>query len=98
MRFTFLIATLFLGACVQQQLPASPEQLAQQRGAATAARQEADRTRCLNYGFQEGTDAYAQCRMTIDQQRQAIAAEMIARAPQPPMPSPLSLIAPGNPR
>jgi hypothetical protein len=94
MRFTFLIAILFLAACVQQQLPPAPEQLAQQRAAAVAARQEADRTRCLTYGFQEGTNAYAQCRMTIDQQRQAIAAEMIAHAPQPPMPSPLSLIAP----
>jgi len=52
-----------------------------------AARQDADQTRCLYYGFEEGTDAYAQCRMAIDQQRRAIATEMIAHAPQPPMPS-----------
>jgi hypothetical protein len=29
-------------------------------GPARVARQAADRNRCLNYGFQEGTDAYAQ--------------------------------------
>lgn len=34
------------------------------------ARQErlaADRTACLEYGFQEGTPDYAQCRMVLDQ-------------------------------
>jgi hypothetical protein len=93
MRFTCLIAVFFLSACVQQVQPLTPEQ----RAAAEAARQAADRNRCLSYGFQEGTDAFAQCRMTIDQQRQAIAAQMLAHAPQPPMPSPLSLIPPDQP-
>jgi hypothetical protein len=57
-RFAFLAVVLFLAACV------SPEQRA-------VARQAADRDQCINYGFQEGTDAYAECRMTIDQQRRA---------------------------
>jgi hypothetical protein len=65
---------------------------AEARQQAIAARlQEADRNRCINYGFQEGTDAFAQCRMTLDQQRKAIAAEIIANQ-QPRLPSPLSLI------
>jgi hypothetical protein len=50
-----------------------PEQQAQQRAAAAAAGQAADRDRCIDYGFEEGTDAYGQCRMTIDQQRRAAA-------------------------
>jgi hypothetical protein len=51
--------------------------LQQQKAAAIAARQEADRNRCINYGFQEGTESFAQCRMTIDQQRQAAAVAMM---------------------
>lgn len=34
---------------------------------ARAERFAQDRALCLEYGFQEGTDAYAQCRMTLDQ-------------------------------
>jgi hypothetical protein len=67
---------------------------AEARQQAIAARQETDRNRCINYGFEEGTDAFAQCRMTLDQQRQAIAAQMLSHAPAPPLPSPLSLIGP----
>jgi hypothetical protein len=57
-RFLPLLILFLLAACV------SPEQQAQQRAAA-------DRQQCIDYGFQEGTDADAQCRLTIDQQRKA---------------------------
>jgi hypothetical protein len=47
----------------------SPEEEARQQAAAAAAQEVADQNRCMFQGFQEGTDAFAQCvRMTIYQQ------------------------------
>ena len=49
---------------------ASPEEQSRQRAATAAAQEVADQNRCMIQGFQEATDAFAQCvRMTIDQQR-----------------------------
>jgi hypothetical protein len=94
---TFAAAIFALLIVTAPAFAADDDDPAEARQQAIAARQEADRNRCINYGFREGTDAFAQCRMNLDQQRKAIAAQMISHAPQLPMPSPLSLIMPGNP-
>ena len=63
-RLAYIIPLFLLLAC------ASPEEQARQQAAAAAAQEVADQNRCMIQGFQEGTDAFAQCvRMTIDQQR-----------------------------
>jgi hypothetical protein len=63
-RLTYIMPLFLLLAC------ASPEEQARQQAAAAAAQEVADQNRCKIQGFQEGTDAFAQCvRMTIDQQR-----------------------------
>ena len=59
----FLLPVFLLLAC------ASPEEEARQQSAIAAAQEVANQNRCMIQGFQEGTDAFAQCvRMTIDQQ------------------------------
>ena len=67
-RLTYIMPLFLLLAC------ASPEEQTSQQAAAAAKAwgpiELADRNRCSIRGFQEGTDAFAQCvRMTIDQQR-----------------------------
>jgi hypothetical protein len=63
-RLTYIMPLFLLLACV------SPEEEARHQAAAAAAQEVADQNRCMIQGFQEGTDAFAQCvRMTIDQQR-----------------------------
>ena len=63
-RLAYIIPLFLLLAC------ASPEEQARQQAAAAAAQEVADQNRCMIQGFQEGTDAFAQCvRMAIDQQR-----------------------------
>jgi hypothetical protein len=62
-RLTYIMPLFLLLAC------ASPEEQARQQAAAAAAQEVADQNRCKIQGFQEGTDAFAQCvRMTIDRQ------------------------------
>lgn len=61
---------------------------------ARAERLAQDRATCIEYGFQEGTDAYAQCRMILDQQfgarREAAMREFIAsQRLQPVAPTPV---------
>jgi hypothetical protein len=70
MRLASSLPLCLLLACV------SPKEQARQQAAATVAHeawwpiQFADQNKCMIQGFQEGTDAFAQCvRMTIDQQR-----------------------------
>jgi hypothetical protein len=96
-RFSTFAAAVFAFVMVPDPFFADETDAAAARQQAIEARQDADRNRCINYGFEEGTDSFAQCLMTIDQQRRAIAAQMLSHAPQPPMPSPLSLIAPATP-
>ena len=67
-RLTYIMPLFLLLAC------ASPEEPARQQAAAAAKAwrpiEFADQNRCIIQGFQEATDAFAQCvRMTIDQQR-----------------------------
>ena len=65
-RVAYIVPLFLLLAC------ASPEEQARLQTAAAAwgPTQFADQNRCRIQGFQEGTDAFAQCvRMTIDQQR-----------------------------
>ena len=65
-RLAYIMPLFLLLAC------ASPEEQARLQAAAEAGRpiKFADQNRCRIQGFQEGTDAFAQCvRMTIDQQR-----------------------------
>ena len=67
-RFAYIVPLFLLLAC------ASPEERARLQTAAAAEAwgptQFADQNRCRIQGFQEGTDAFAQCvRMTIDQPR-----------------------------
>jgi hypothetical protein len=63
-RLAYVMPLFLLLAC------ASPEEEARQQAAAAAAQEVADQNRCMIQGFQEGTDAFAQCvRMTIYQQR-----------------------------
>jgi hypothetical protein len=78
----FLPLLFLLAACV------SPEQQAQQRAAT-------DQNQCSNYGFAVGTDAYAQCRMTIDQQRRARSAAIAGAILSRPAPQPYTM--PTNP-
>jgi len=62
-RLACFIPVFLLLACV------SPEEQARQQAAAAAAIRFTDENRCRIQGFQEGSDAFAQCvRMTIDQQ------------------------------
>jgi hypothetical protein len=70
MRLAWIFPMFLLLACV------SPEEQARQQAAAAAAREAwwpigfADQNRCLVQGFQEETDAFAQCvRITTDRQR-----------------------------
>jgi hypothetical protein len=65
-RLTYIMPLILLLAC------ASPEEQARRQAAAAAwgPIKFADQNRCRIQGFQEGTDAFAECvRMTIDQQR-----------------------------
>ena len=67
-RLAYILPLFLLLAC------ASPEERARLQTAAAAEAwgptKFADQNRCRIQGFQEGTDAFAQCvRMTIDQQR-----------------------------
>ena len=69
MRLACIIPVFLLLACV------APEEQATQQAAAAAAHEAwwpvgfADQNRCMIRGFQEGTDAFAQCvRITTDQQ------------------------------
>jgi hypothetical protein len=43
----------------------------EQQAAAAAAQRADDQNKCLSYGFQAGTDAFAQCMMTTAAQRDA---------------------------
>ena len=64
-RLTYIMPLFLLLAC------ASPEEQARQQAAAAAAQEVADQNRCMIQGFQEGTDAFAQCvNTTIARQRQ----------------------------
>jgi hypothetical protein len=69
-RLACTIPVFLLLAC------ATPEERAEQEAAAAAAHESwwpirfADQNRCIIQGFQQGTDAFAQCvEMTIDRQR-----------------------------
>lgn len=63
MRLAYIIPVFLLLACV------SPEEQARQQAAAAAALRFADENKCRIQGFQDGTDAFAQCvNMTIEQQ------------------------------
>jgi hypothetical protein len=63
MRLAGIISVFSLVACV------SPAEQARQQAATSASIGFADENRCRIQGFQDGTDAFAQCvRMTIEQQ------------------------------
>jgi hypothetical protein len=83
MRFASIISVLSLVACVlpaeearQQSVPAAiqagePIAGSQQAREAWWPVQFADENKCIIQGYQEGTDAFAQCvRITIEQQSQ----------------------------
>lgn len=77
MRFLAIIAVLTLCGCSSMK----PADLAL-----------ADNNRCIGYGFKPGTDAYAQCRMQVDQQRVAANRETIRRITSntyTPLPTPV---------
>lgn len=75
MRAILIVWAVLLTGCV------SPAERAAQMRAQWAAIDAADNSRCLSYGTQRGTPAYAQCRMQIAQMRQqAIEADQTRRA------------------
>lgn len=59
-----------LGACADMERMAQ-EQAAQQRAA--------DRDKCASYGYQPGSDAFADCMMTQDHRREAARADAARR-------------------
>ena len=66
-RIILSMVVLLVGGC------AIDEEMARQRAAV-------DHAKCIEYGFTRGTQAYAECRMTLDQTRaQASMAASAAR-------------------
>ena len=66
---------------------------AQERSERIAA---ADEDACISYGAQPGTQAYFQCRMAKDQQRQANNAALAGIILSRPQPQPYALPMPQN--
>jgi hypothetical protein len=67
-RLTYIMLLFLLLACAAPEEQARPQAAAADK--AWGPIEFADQNRCRIQGFQEGTDAFAQCvRMTIDQQR-----------------------------
>ena len=72
-----MAAALALGGCAEmaRRQEAREAREAQERDTYFANQNAADNAACSNYGFQQGTQNYAQCRMMIDQNRQNAAAQ-----------------------
>jgi hypothetical protein len=74
MRPAAIVLCLFLGAC------ANAQQLAADRAAKQAALDTSDDNTCRSWGAEKGTEAYFNCRMTLNTQRAntAIAQQQIS--------------------
>jgi hypothetical protein len=83
--FRVLLLALFLSGCMT----------AQEQAQNIAASDDAD---CRSYGAQPGSDAYYQCRMAKDQQRQQTRAAIVGAYLSRPAPAPYMLPMPQQPQ
>lgn len=93
MRRVVLLATVLLAGCV------SPEQQAAQDAAVRQQWLDQQRKNCLDYGFTEGTDAFATCMQNgINARRQEMQQAQAAAKPAYQPQKPIVLQPPPAPR